>query len=182
MAQGVVGRPLDRPEGPLKVSGLATYAHEYNLPGSAYGVLVRATKTKGRVRSIASDAVKAMPGILAVITDERLLRNPAQGTADEAPVQDPSKVAYLGQPIALVVAETFEEARHGALSLEIEIEAESAPVGPDDVAPEKMKGKTIGDLDRAMAEATFTIDATYTTPAHNSAAMEPHASIASWGG
>jgi xanthine dehydrogenase YagR molybdenum-binding subunit len=186
MVQGVVGTPLDRPEGPLKVTGRAPYATEALPEGLAYGVLVRATIPHGKLRDLGAEAVQAMPGVLAVISDERLLRNPAQGTADEAPVQGPDAIFYLGQPIALVVAESFEQARHAALALRPEFDEAPGPVDPEDpeVTLERPEDKQVdqGDLDRAMQEAAFTVDATYRTPPHGSAAMEPHAAIAEWQG
>ena len=117
MAQGVLGTPLDRPDGPLKVSGAATYAAEWQHDDLCHGVLVRASATKGKLREISAKHVEAMPGILAVISDKRLLRNPAQGMANEAPIQGVDEISYFGQPVAMVVAETFEQARHGAQSL-----------------------------------------------------------------
>lgn len=186
MAQGVIGKPLDRPEGPLKVSGRATYAHEWNLPDQVYGVLVRAPLAKGRVTELGKDAVEAMPGILGVYSDKRFIKNPAQGTADEAPAQGPDEVHYFGQPVALVVAETFEQARHGAQALEVSFEAEDAVVDPDDPAAptDKPKGDQLdqGDIDTAMDQAAHTVDETYTTPGHSSAPMEPHCSICEWDG
>ncbi len=185
MAQGLIGKPLDRTEGPLKVSGSATYAHEWAIDNQAYGVLVRAPFAKGRILSIGKEALLSMEGVLAVIDDERLLRNPAQGTANEAPVQGVKDVVYLGQPIALVVAETFEGARHAAQSLTMDYEAdESAAVDPEasDAQVEKPDEKQFsqGDVDQAMQEAAFTVDQVYRTPGHNSAAMEPHCAIAHW--
>lgn len=187
MAQGTLGAPLDRPEGPLKVTGTATYADEWQLDGLCHGVLVRAAVPKGRVTSLGTRAVEALPGVLAVVTDDRLLRNPAQGMADKGPVQGPAEIAYFGQPVALVVAESFEQARHAASMLEVayardgdailDIDDPAAPVD----TPEARQAAQ-GDLDRAMAEARHAIDVTYRTPGHNSAAMEPHAAIASWDG
>ncbi|MGX9854448.1 xanthine dehydrogenase family protein molybdopterin-binding subunit [Limimaricola variabilis] len=185
MAQGLVGAPLDRPEGPLKVTGTATYADEYRIENLAHGMLVRAPGNSGRVRLANRDAVAAMPGVLAVIHDPRLLRNPAQGTANKAPVQDPNEAHYLGQPVALVVAESFEQARHAAQSLEIALEGGTPrPVDPETAAyePQPAKGVDQGDLDDAMAKAAHSIDVTYRTPSHSSAPMEPHASIAQWEG
>ena len=184
-AQGVIGRPLDRPEGPLKVSGRASYAAEPTLPDMATGVLVRATIAKGRVRGMDEAAVRAMPGVLAVLSGERFLRNPAQGGAGQAPEQGAARVHYLGQPIALVVAESFEQARHAAQSLAVEYDEEPAEVDPEAASqvdrPEKGQMDQ-GDLDAAMAEAAHTVDVTYTTPAQSSAPMEPHASLAHWEG
>jgi xanthine dehydrogenase YagR molybdenum-binding subunit len=185
MAQGVLGTPLDRPDGPLKVSGTAPYAAEWQHEDLCYGVLVRAPVTKGKLTKVLAEAVEAMPGVLAVVRDERLLRNPAQGMANEAPVQGPDEISYFGQPVALVVAETFEEARHGAQRLELEIEKTTDfAVDPEAVEPETPDDKqsSMGDLDAAMSKAAHSVDATYTTPGHSSAAMEPHASIAQWEG
>ena len=186
MAQGVLGTPLDRPEGPLKVSGRAPYAAEVLPQGTAWGVFVRATVPNGRLRDLDADRVRGMPGVLAVISDKRFLRNPAQGGAGKAPVQGVDEIAYVGQPIALVVAESFEQARHAAQALRPVFEAEPAPVDPEaaDVEPERPKQKQHdqGDLDRAMSEAAFTVDQTYRTPPHASAAMEPHAAVAAWEG
>ena len=184
MVQGVIGQPVDRPEGPLKVSGRATYANEYAVDNLVHGVLVPATAAKGKVTRVDAAPIEAMDGVLAVITDERLLRNPAQGTANEAPVQGPAQVAYFGQPVALVVANTFEKARHGAQMLSIKIDEEQAAVNPeaDGVEIDNPEGTNQGDLEQAMKDAAHSIDVTYRTPGHNSAAMEPHASIAEWNG
>lgn len=186
MAQGVLGMPLDRPEGPLKVSGRAPYAAEVLPGGVAWGVLARATVAKGRLADLRADAVRAMPGVLAVLSDKRFLRNPAQGGAGKAPVQGVDEIAYVGQPIALVVAESFEQARHAALSLAPAYEEKTAVVDPEDpdatVETPKKDQHDQGDLDRAMAEAAFSVDRTYRTPPHASAAMEPHAAVASWDG
>jgi xanthine dehydrogenase YagR molybdenum-binding subunit len=187
MVQGVIGRPIDRLEGALKVTGKATYAHEWPIEGLCHGVLVRATIARGQVRRIHDEAVKQLPGILAVITDDRMLRNPAQGAVYDAPVQTASEIAYFGQPIALVVAETFEQARHGAQSLQVDFEGGGDAVfdaegheTPVEALEEKQSAT--GDLDRAMTEAAYSLDVVYRTPGHNSAAMEPHASIAEWDG
>ena len=187
MVQGLVGTPMDRPDGPLKVSGQATYAHEWDVPDMLYGVLVRATISKGRVTGVASDALVGQNGVRTVITDDRLLRRPAQGGADEAPPQGSKQVDYFGQPIALVVAETFEQARHGANILPIDYEAAgNASFDPEaeDSATEQPEKDQLdqGDLDQAMKAAAFSVDQVYRTPGHNSAAMEPHCAIASWDG
>ncbi|APH70449.1 xanthine dehydrogenase family protein molybdopterin-binding subunit [Aquibium oceanicum] len=187
MVQGVVGEPLDRPDGPLKVSGMAPYAMDALPDGSLFGVLVRSTVPAGRMTGADSDAIEALPGIRAVVIDDRFLRNPAQGMAGAAPVQDPHAIAYFGQPVALVVGETFEQARHGALMLGLTLESDrDVVVAPDSPGveietPEK-KQQSSGDLAKAMREAAHTVDGTYTTPSHVSAAMEPHAAIARWDG
>ncbi|QXT39600.1 xanthine dehydrogenase family protein molybdopterin-binding subunit [Gymnodinialimonas ceratoperidinii] len=185
MAQGLVGAPLDRPEGPLKVTGTATYANEWQVDGMAHGVMVRAPGNSGRVVLSNRDAVVKMPGVLSVIQDDRLLRNPAQGTANEAPIQGPQHVAYLGQLIAVVVAESFEQARHAAQALDVTLEnGEPVPVDPETAAVEPQEGQALdqGDLEAAMSAAENSVDVVYTTPSHSSSPMEPHASIATWEG
>jgi xanthine dehydrogenase YagR molybdenum-binding subunit len=183
----ITGTPMDRPDGPLKVSGTATYAHEWQLDGKVFGVLARAPVAKGKLTRIEKEPVERLPGILGVFSDERFLRNPAQGMADEAPEQGVEEIFYFGQPVALVVAETFEQARHGAHMLELVCEASADGVfDPEasNIAPEKPDDDQLdqGDLDQAMEDAVYSVDATYRTPGHNSAPMEPHCSIASWEG
>ena len=143
--------------------------------------------SKGKLVRIDKSAIENLPGVLGVFSEERFLRNPAQGMANEAPEQGVSEISYFGQPIALVVAETFEQARHGAHRLELVCEAASDGVfdpEANNIAPEKPEDDQLdqGDLDKAMAEAAYTVDSTYRTPSHNSAAMEPHCAIASWEG
>ena len=185
MAQGLVGAPLDRPEGPLKVTGTATYANEWQIEGMAHGVMVRAPGNSGRVVLSNRDEVTNMPGVLSVIQDDRLLRNPAQGTANKAPVQGSQHAAYLGQLIAVVVAESFEQARHAAQSLQVTLEnGEVRPVDPATAAVEPQEGQALdqGDLEGAIQNAAHSVDVVYTTPSHSSSPMEPHASIAFWDG
>lgn len=182
MAQGIVGTGMDRPDGPDKVSARAVYAHDGQVEGMLHGVLVRATIAKGRLTGVDAETVEALPGVRAVLHGPRFLRNPAQGAAGKAPVQGSAEIAYLGQPVALVVADTFEQARHGAQALVLRYDPAKATVAPDDAEAETPDDKqpSVGDLDAAIAEAAFAVDRTYTTPPHNSAPMEPHAAIAEW--
>lgn len=183
-AQGVIGAAVSRPEGPLKVSGTATYADEDHPPGTAYGFFVRAPIAKGWVTGFNAAEIKAMPGVLAVLRDDKLLRSPAQGQAGKAPAQGPSEILYKGQPIALVVAETFEQARDAALAARPELIDQSAKAVIDaetaDHETPRSQQSSQGDLDAAMAEAAFSVDVTYTTPSMSHAAMEPHAAVAWW--
>ena len=185
MKQGVIGKPLTRVEGLAKVTGTAPYAAEYPVDGCAEGVLVTATITRGEIVRIDKDSVLDRPGVIAVIDDERLTTRAAQGTANEAPQQSPQTVCYWGQPIALVVAETFEQARDAAKHLVVEYREEpGAPLFPAEVEAEEQEDETVrqGDLAQAMSAAAHSVDVTYTTKGHASAAMEPHAAIAEWDG
>ncbi len=188
-AQGVISRPIDRYEGPLKVAGKATYAAEYPAERLAHGVLVRATVGAGKIKAIHADEVQAIPGVIAVVTDyESFLVNAAQGGDTEAPAQGVEEVQYHGEPIAVVVAESFEIARDAATRLRVDYETHEGRFDfeahrteterpPDDQVKAHSQQ---GDPDGAFAEAAVKIDVTYTTPSQNSAAMEPHASIAEW--
>ncbi|MBL4641042.1 MAG: xanthine dehydrogenase family protein molybdopterin-binding subunit [Verrucomicrobiales bacterium] len=183
MKQGVIGKPLPRIEGLAKTTGSAPYAAEYVIENAAEGVLVGATITRGEVLSIDHDSVLDMPGVLGVIEDPKLTTRAAQGTAGEAPQQQPGTVCYWGQPIALVVAETFEQARNAAKHLKVEYRRdEDAPLDMKAVPREPQDGDTVnqGDLDQAMAQAAHSVDVTIETEGHASAAMEPHAAIAQW--
>ncbi|WP_127145790.1 xanthine dehydrogenase family protein molybdopterin-binding subunit [Pelagibacterium montanilacus] len=185
--QNIISRPIDRVEGPLKVSGQARYAAEFKLPGMAHGVLVGAQIGKGSVARIDAGGVEAMAGVLGVVTDfDLFLRNSAQGMATEAPCQGVREIAYFGQPIALVVATTFEQARHAAQALEVtyekgegrfDFDAEQGKAQPKDSTLSSQ-----GDIDAALAQAHGRVDGVWTTPSQTSAAMEPHASLAHWEG
>lgn len=181
--QGVIGKPLDRPEALLKVTGMATYSAEYQFADCLEGVLVTAPIIKGRVVTIDETSVSSLPGVVAVLSDERMTGRAAQGTAGEAPQQPAQDVQYWGQPVALVVAETFEQARDAAKQLYIEYRGEHAPIDPDEAEAEPNgDGTRQGNLDQAMASAAHSVDATFETVGHASAAMEPHAAIAQWDG
>ena len=187
--QDVIGKPLDRVDGPKKVSGAATYAAEYQFDNLAYGVLVGTTIAKGKVLSIDVDAAKAMPGVIDVVIDfDKFALVSQQGGETTAPAQGVKDVEYFGQIVAIVVAETFEAARDAAEQLGVTYERAEGVLGfsvdlehakklPDNNTPAQFSQ---GDLDQAMTDAAVTIDATYTTPSQNSVAMEPHASIATW--
>ena len=183
-AQGIIGEPLTRPDGLLKVTGTATYSAEYDIENCLEGALVTAPFAKGTVTAIDESSVTDMPGVVTVISDERMTPRAIQGTAGEAPITGVCKVDYWGQPIALVVAETFEEARNAAKHLAIEFDTDDDAVfDPQAVEPEPDNDPTRqGDLASAMSDAAHSIDVEYTTDGHASAAMEPHAAIAEWDG
>lgn len=183
LPQRVLGREQDRPDGWLKVAGSATYAAEVTPDDLLHGFLARAPGI-GAVTATNLDAVRDMPGVCAVLRDDRMVRNAAQGTANEAPVQGVDRADYVGQPVALVVAETFEQARHAAQALRFDVQVDDRPVAADAVEPERPDDQqtAMGDLDSVMRDAAYTVDAVYTTPSMVSAAMEPHAATAEWDG
>src|SRR2546426_595710 len=110
--QQVVGQPLDRIDGPKKVTGTATYAYEHAVDEVTYAFPVQSTFAKGRIMSIDARAAQAIPGVIAVLTHENAPRLKIQ--EGELAVLQSNTVAYRGQFVALVVAETLEVARQGA--------------------------------------------------------------------
>lgn len=186
-----VGEELSRVEGPLKVSGMATYAAEYTFDGEAlHGYLVSASIAKGTVESIDESSATSIDGVVAVVTDfKAFIRNSQQGGEKKAPTQGVQEVSYFGQPIALVVATSFEAAREGAAALKVEYTQEQ---GAFDFIAElgKREPMTSGNdkpvhknnPDEGLANAAVKVDSIYITPSQNSAAMEPHATIAEWDG
>ncbi|WP_404372140.1 xanthine dehydrogenase family protein molybdopterin-binding subunit [Sphingomonas sp. MMS24-J45] len=188
--QGIIGKGIDRVEGPLKVSGSATYAAEHAIDNLAYGVLVGSKVARGKIVSVDAEGVLSLPGVIDVVTDfATFARNPQQGGETEAPTQGVEDVHYFGEIVAIVLAESFEAARGAAQQLHIEydeaegrfdfeaLKSEAEKPGAENQVPIHFSE---GDIDAAMADAAVAIDVTYTTPSQNSAAMEPHASIAVW--
>ena len=188
---GLLGRPLDRVDGPYKVTGRATYAYEYRVSGPpAYGFVVVSSIGKGRITAIDTAAAERAPGVLLVLTHANA---PKQGTrsAETAPQLADDSVLFQGQPVALVVAETFEQARAAAYLIKPSYAAEpgshdleasrasaAVPKPRHGSSPDTNKG----DVEAAFAAAPVKVDVTYTTPPQAHAMMEPHATIAKWDG
>ena len=192
-AQGLVGKPLDRVDGRLKVTGGARYAYEVlQGPATTYGYVVQASIGKGRIKSIDTRAAERAPGVLLVVTHRNA---PAQGTGNhhEAhPVLTSPEVSYYGQPIAFVVAETFEQARAAAYLVHVSYDQspgkyvlanhlDSARV-PQVASSAAQPDSAVGDFTGAFAAAPVQLDVTYTTPLQSHAMMEPHATVAMWEG
>ncbi len=185
----VIGKPVDRIDGPQKTTGTAPYAYERHdrAPNAAYGHVVGATIAKGRISSLDASAAQAAPGVLAVITHQNAGKL-GKGQFNTAKLLGGPEIQHYHQAIALVVAETFEQARSAAQLLSVRY----APVeGQFDLA--KAKGSATkpkdgepdsdtGDFDAAFGGAEVKLDQTYTTPDHAHAMMEPHASTAAWEG
>ena len=139
--QGVLGRPLPRVEGALKVCGRARYAYEYAGHGkAAYGVIVGATIANGRITAVDTSHAERLPGVLLVMTHLTAPHQADYVTFDELPSPFASysvarpflfddKVRYYGEPVALVVAESFETARNAAALVDVQYIKGSAPVG-----------------------------------------------------
>lgn len=191
-ASNLVGKPINRVEGSLKVSGQAHYSAEIDVDNKVYGVLVGATIVKGKVENIDSDSVANIPGVIKVVTDPKhFLRNSAQGGDTEAPAQGVSEIFYHGQPIAVVVAETFEAATEGAKALKVTYKDETDQAALDftqeltnahDVDEKKGSDKNAkhGDPEQGLADSPVTLDRFYHTPSQSNSPMEPHVTLAYW--
>jgi xanthine dehydrogenase YagR molybdenum-binding subunit len=185
----VVGRPTERIDGPLKTTGTAPYAYEQNVaaPHAAYGHVVGAAIAKGRIASIDTSAARRAPGVLAVVTAESAGKL-GKGKMNTATLLGGPEIEHYHQAIALVVAETFEQARSAAQLLDVKYveqhgsydlaKAKGSATKPKEDKPDSRAGDFAG----AYANAPVRLDATYTTPDQSHAMMEPHASIAAWEG
>ena len=190
----IVGRATSRIDGKFKTTGTAPYAYERHdvAPDQAYGFVVGAAIAKGRIAAMNVEDAKAAPGVIAVVTT---LDYPAPlplGMMNIAHLFGGADVAHYHQAIAVVVAETFEQARAAASLIRTDYarapgrfdlarEAANAPIAP---ASDKTKPPVdkVGDFAGAFAAAPVKLDQTYTTPDESHAMMEPHASIAAWQG
>lgn len=189
IADRAVGRPLDRIDGPLKVTGTATYAYEFPAQNVGYVAVVQSTIAKGRIVSIDTARAVALPGVVTVLTHENAVR--IASPDDEAlRVLQTDAVAYHGQIVAAVVAQTSEIARHATSLISVEYEERPHDVvlradHPGLYAPEKVNAgfetdTDEGDVEGALASAAFSIDHTYTTPHYHNNPLEMHATLAAW--
>jgi xanthine dehydrogenase YagR molybdenum-binding subunit len=189
-AQGVVGKPLDRVDGRLKVTGGARYAYEMQQ-NTLYGFVVEASIGKGTIKSIDTRAAEKAPGVVLVLTHRNA---PEQGTGNHReahPVLTGPEVTNYGQPVAFVVAESFEQARAAAYLVDVKYDRaggkctlrhnldQARVPRPSDGQP---ADSAVGDFASAFASAPVKIDVTYTTPLQSHAMMEPHATLAMWDG
>jgi xanthine dehydrogenase YagR molybdenum-binding subunit len=195
-----VGRPLDRRDGPAKTTGAARYSAEYPPEDLAHAALVHATITRGRISTINAEQASAVPGVVAVITHENAPRmkataaqNPTRGnlssSATNVTYLNTDEIYWNGQPVAVVVAETLDIARHAASLVRIKYEEWPAAVDFDAELGHAKKQPSNpmlrphadkGDAHAALAAAEFAVDLRFTTPPLHHNAIEPHATIAVW--
>ena len=175
----------------LKVTGGARYAYEMQQDNVLYGFVVEASIGKGTIRSIDTRTAEKAPGVALVLTHRNA---PAQGTGNHReahPVLTGPKVTRYGQPVAFVVAESFEEARAAAYLVDVKYDRSSGKYALRSNLKEARVPKpadapaadsAVGDFAAAFAGAPVQIDVTYTTPLQSHAMMEPHATLAVWDG
>ncbi|WNC92354.1 xanthine dehydrogenase family protein molybdopterin-binding subunit [Paraburkholderia sp. FT54] len=194
----LIGQPLDRTDGLLKVTGEARYAAEFPEARLAHAVLVTSTIARGTIASIDASRAQALPGVLLVMTYQNAPRLPNGGKAALAPpagrrlslLQD-NDVHYSNEPVAVVVADTLEHATDAARQLRIAYQSSAATVDfaralPNAYAPDKPQGRQTdtqrGSFDDGLQSGAMRVDATYTTPIEHHNPMEPHATMAHWDG
>src|ERR1017187_9156270 len=191
----ILGQPVDRKEGKLKVTGTATFAAEFPIKNIAYGVTLQSTISKGFINSFDVAAAETLKGVINIMTYRNAVRlqpftpdKPVSGKFSEKellPLQT-NEVFYNGQHIALVIAETLEIAQYAA-SLIVVNYTDQKPI-IDINQPEAViyqpKGRSVkhGDADKGMQNATTSISETYYTPVYHHNPMEPHSTAAVWNG
>ena len=196
----IIGKPIDRIDGRLKVTGVAKYSAEFNQPGMVYAVPIGATIAKGAITRIDASEAQSSSGVLAVLTHENAprLKTPnfdelrkfvAIPHETTVPLQD-NRVHYFGQFVVCVVAETYEQARHAARLVRITYAAEKFAIDlkaelPKGFRPEKIPQQkeaqiNVGKAAAPLAAASVKVEQTYTSPTEVHNALESHSGIANW--
>jgi xanthine dehydrogenase YagR molybdenum-binding subunit len=182
---------LPRVDGPLKVSGVAMYTSDHNLPGMLYAVPVCATIANGTIASLDTSRALAMPGVKAVYTRQnigKLFRTaPAQGFSgildERRPPFEDDIIRYYGQYVAAVVALTFEQAVAAANAVKVTYNSNKPDVRKHLETDEKAKvDSQRGDPEPAFQSASVKVDEVYVTPTETHNPIELHASVAVWDG
>ncbi|MBS1992406.1 MAG: xanthine dehydrogenase family protein molybdopterin-binding subunit [Cyanobacteria bacterium SZAS LIN-3] len=196
--KNLIGKGLDRLDGPLKVTGKARYSAEFPAAKMTYAVGVGSEIASGKIRSINTAEAEGAPGVIAVITHKN--RPALKASSDffgggaladvRLPLAD-ANIYHAGQFVAVVVAESLECARHAAELVKVTYIEENPVVDFDDKKAERYKAKqwfhgpiarTRGTPEPALAAAAVKVDNTYRTPVQNHNPMEPHATTAIWDG
>ena len=188
----IIGAAVPRIDGALKTTGTARYAVDHGFPGLVHAVAVQATIGSGRIRSLDASAAEKMPGVLQVFHHGnmegvyRLIPHEEDGTTSEArPPFEDDKIYYWGQYVALVVAETLEQATAAADAVRVEYDADKPDVRTkldDGFSGQRQSSWKRGDPDQALSTAPVVIDQTYFTPVETHNPMEMHGTVAVWDG
>ena len=191
-----VGQPISRADGRLKVTGQAAYTADITLADAMHAAIAHSTIANGRTVSIDVGAAEHAPGVLAVFTHHNMPRlNPTPKPWSHLhphgqgylPLQD-DKIHYAGQPVALVVATTRDQAMHAARLVAVEYEVKPALIFSREMAKEAVDppqflwpvASSVGDAEKGLREGAFRIEQTYTTSDRHHNQMEPHATMAVW--
>jgi len=197
---GLIGAAVSRVDGPLKVQGKARFAAEFPLEGMVYAALAYSTIAKGRISALDTSAAEAAPGVVLVMTHRnapRLKPTPLFGSKDKAaggdglPIMQDDRIHWNGQPIAVVLAESQEQADHAKSLIRADYQTEPATTSFEAAKvhareapafqgePQKLD---IGDAEAALAAAPYKVDRIYRTPRQNHNPIELHAATLAWNG
>jgi xanthine dehydrogenase YagR molybdenum-binding subunit len=187
----VIGKPFNRIDGPLKTTGTARYAYERHdvVPNPAYGYVLGSAVAKGRITAIDLAAANAAPGVLAIVTAEAAGKLD-KGRLNTAKLLAGPDIQHYHQAVAVVVAESFEQARDAAHLVRVDYQQSAGSFdlrgSLESAKPSNINGgpsdSAVGDFTAAFAAAPVQLDQTYSTPDESHAMMEPHASTAIWEG
>ncbi len=184
-----IGQAINRVDGILKVTGTAKYATDYPIKNMAHAVLFKSTIAAGNITSIDTSLAEKLPGVLKIITHKNApTLNVAGGIRGGALLQS-ATIEFYGQHIGVVVAETFEQARHAASQVKVTYQSTEPKVDFEKhkkeatLPKDKERADAVrGNVEEAFANAAHKIDAVYYTPIEHHQPMEPHATIAVWEG
>ncbi len=197
---GLIGAPISRIDGSLKVSGKATFCAEFPMERLTYAALKYSTIARGRIVEIDIASAEAAPGVVLVMTYRNapklnpappFMSKPKAAGPDNLPIMQDDRVHWNGQPVALVLAETQEQADHAQSLIRVAYEEQNPVIA---LAAAKAKGtesgvfmgeplkQTVGDAEAALAAAPHKVDVVYTTPRHHHTPIELHACTLAWEG
>ena len=197
---GLIGAAVSRIDGPLKVAGQARFAAEFPMDGLTYAALKHSTIAKGRIVGMDTAKAEAAPGVVLVMTHlnaPRLKPTPAFGSnakaagGDDIPVMQDACIHWNGQPVAVVLAETQEQADYAQSLISVSYDAEHAVTSLEEAKANGHKpGMFMGeplklevhDAEAMLVAAPYKVDAIYTTPRHNHNPIELHAVTLAWSG
>ena len=196
-ADPMVGRAVPRRDGPAKVSGAAAFTAEVPVEGTAHAKLVCSTVAAGEITGIDLTEARSAPGVVAIMTHHNapamriapLLITLRGASFTRAPVMQDARIRWNGQPVAIVVAETPEQADHAASLVRVSYAPAEARLVFDDLKagapqPDHVQGEApavmIGDAEAALRTADTRVDHVYRTPWHTHCAIEPHATTVAW--
>jgi xanthine dehydrogenase YagR molybdenum-binding subunit len=192
-----IGKEMSRVDGVAKVTGRAKYAAEFRVPNLAYGFIVLGTVAKGTITAIDTSEAERAPGVIRVFTHLNAPKLGPKPVTEDAPPRggqqerdksfralQSDRIYFNMQPVALVVAETYEQARYASRLVRVSYNAEKhatdteAVRGRARVPPRAPKPR--GNAEAAMRVAPAKVEAEYRIPIEHHNPMEPHAAVAVW--
>jgi xanthine dehydrogenase YagR molybdenum-binding subunit len=189
---GLIGASVSRVDGPLKVSGKAQFCAEFPMERLTYAALKYSTIARGRITEIDTGAAEGAPGVVLVMTHRNapklnrappFMSKPKAAGPDDLPIMQDDRVHWNGQPVAIVLAETQEQAEHAQTLIRVTYEEQNPVIS---LTAAKAKGtesgvfmgeplkQEVGDAEAALAAAPHKVDVAYTTPRHHHSPIELH--------